>query len=354
MTPKTPAASENKAPVAARRQPPEEKFWQHYSPHHEFPLSSITSVALHVLAVVLLAVIGWVLIKLGLGDENKPPDVRAVFVEDAGGGGSKTGVPGSKGAGGNPLPAEDVGPSTEETPKEDVQLKDVDVGKVDPLKLPEIKDDQGRQIIQRSNEAIKRLGSVDAEARSKLFGSVGDKGQGGSGSGGGRGSGEGEGHGPGKGSGKLTQRQKRLLRWSMTFNTQNGEDYLNQLRDIKPGKGAILAVPAGGGRYEVIENLTQRPAKGEVKDIGTIKRISWVDDKPESVAGLSRALGIPAPQYFIAFFPQELETELARLEHDFANRNEDDIEETRFIVERLERAADGYHARVVAQTPKGR
>jgi hypothetical protein len=351
MASKPPAPSPNKAAVATRRQPPEEKFWQHYSPHHEFPLSSITSIALHVLAVVLLAVVGWVLIKLGLGDENKPPDVHAVIVEDAGGGGSKTGVPGNKGAG-NPLPAEDVGPSTEETPKEDVQIKDVEVGKVDPLKLPEIKDDQGRQIIQRSNEAMKRLGSIDAEARSKLFGSVADKGQGGSGSGGGRGSGEGEGHGAGKGPGKaLSQRQKRLLRWSMTFNTQNGEDYLNQLRGIKPGKGAILAIPAGGGRYEVIEDLNQRPAKGEVKDIGTIKRISWVDDKPESVAGLARALGIQAPQYFIAFFPQELENELARLERDYQGRNEDDIEETRFIVKRED---DGYHAHVVAQTPKGR
>ena len=185
MTPQPPAASQNKAPVAPPRRPPEEKFWHHYSPHHEFPLSSITSVALHILAVVLLAVIGWVLIKLGLADENKPPDVHAVIVEDAGGGGSKTGVQGGKGAGGNPLPAEDVGPSTEEAPKEDVQIKDIDV-KVDPLKLPEIKDDQGRQIVQKSNDAVKRLGALDADARSKLFGSVGDKGQGGSGTGGGR------------------------------------------------------------------------------------------------------------------------------------------------------------------------
>ena len=114
MAPQTPAAPPtNTTPPAPPRKPPEEQFWQHYSPHHEFPLSSITSVALHVLGVVLLLVVGWVLIKLGLGDENKPPDVRAVFVEDPGGGGSKTGVAGSKGSGGPPLPAEDIGPPTE-------------------------------------------------------------------------------------------------------------------------------------------------------------------------------------------------------------------------------------------------
>ena len=137
----------------------------------------------------------------------------------------------------------------------------------------------------------------------------------------------------------------------MTFNTQNGDDYLNQLRDIKPGNGAILAIPAGSGKYEVIRDLAKRPAQGQVEDIGTIKRISWVDDKPESVAGLARALGIQPPQFVIAFFPTELESDLARLERDYQGRNEDDIEETRFVVER---AADGYHARVVAQTPKGR
>ena len=357
MTPQTPAAPPTNTkptttPTTPSRQPPEEQFWQHYSPHHEFPLSSITSVALHILGVALLLVVGWVLIKLGLGDENKPPDVRAVIVEDPGGGGSKTGVAGSKGSGGTPLPAEDIGPPTEAKPQESVDIKDVDVGNVDPIKLPEVKDDQGRQIIQRSSEAIKRLSSIDADARSKLFGSVGDKGQGGSGTGGGYGSGTGSGHGSGTGSGKnLSQRQKRLLRWSMTFNTQNGDDYLNQLRDIKPGGGAILAIPKGGGKFEVIRNLAQRPPQGQIEDIGGIKRISWVDDKPESVAGLARALGIPAPEYFIAFFPQELESELARLETGYKGLKEDDIAETRFVVER---AADGYHPRVVDQTPKGR
>src|SRR5262249_55367587 len=38
MPPHPPTPSPNKAPAAPPRQPPEEKFWQHYSPHHEFPL----------------------------------------------------------------------------------------------------------------------------------------------------------------------------------------------------------------------------------------------------------------------------------------------------------------------------
>src|SRR5262245_52595677 len=29
--------------------PPEERFWQRYSPHYEFPISSVSSLAIHVL-----------------------------------------------------------------------------------------------------------------------------------------------------------------------------------------------------------------------------------------------------------------------------------------------------------------
>src|SRR2546427_8360397 len=73
--------------------PAEEPFWNRYSPHHEFPLSSATSIALHVLAFVGLIVAGWVLarmlVKRKLEGENNNP---------AGGGGEPRG--GGKAPGG--------------------------------------------------------------------------------------------------------------------------------------------------------------------------------------------------------------------------------------------------------------
>src|SRR5712692_3390881 len=65
--PKSAAITNNQAkprpnPLAGREAGPapfEEPFWQRYSPHHEFPLSSATSIALHVLALVFLIVAGW-------------------------------------------------------------------------------------------------------------------------------------------------------------------------------------------------------------------------------------------------------------------------------------------------------
>ena len=44
--------------------------------------------------------------------------------------------------------------------------------------------------------------------------------------------------------------------------------------------------------------------------------VEWIDDKPDSVAGLARALGIKPPPHFVVCFPSELEEELLRLERE--------------------------------------
>src|SRR5262249_25503504 len=69
-TPTAPApAPADKNPLV----PPDETIWQRYSPHHEFPLSSVTSVTLHILVIVLLGLLGWIAIKLGLSNNGGLP-----------------------------------------------------------------------------------------------------------------------------------------------------------------------------------------------------------------------------------------------------------------------------------------
>jgi hypothetical protein len=151
--------------------------------------------------------------------------------------------------------------------------------------------------------------------------------------------------------GGLTQRQRRVLRSNLTLNTDNGNDYASELKEIKPGGGAILAVPVGDGEYEVIRDLSKRPATGKVEDLATINSFFWVDDKPASVARLAHALQIKVPPYFVAFFSPELEKELARLEKEKAGDvGEDQIEETHFNVVR---SADGYRPVVTSVKLKG-
>ena len=60
-------------------QPPEERFWQRYSPHHELPLSGAGSFALHlvVLGVLLLFLVG--IIPNWLGTAKHALPVEAVL-----------------------------------------------------------------------------------------------------------------------------------------------------------------------------------------------------------------------------------------------------------------------------------
>src|SRR5690349_10934356 len=51
----TPAKSASKTPPGQAQQPPEERFWIRYSPHHECPVSITGSIALHVLIAAILA-----------------------------------------------------------------------------------------------------------------------------------------------------------------------------------------------------------------------------------------------------------------------------------------------------------
>src|SRR5262249_33341013 len=110
-----------------------------------------------------------------------------------------------------------------------------------------------------------------------------------------------------KGRAAAGQRMSRLLRWTLIFDTKDGEDYARQLQAL----GAFLAAPEGGGRFRVFRDLAKRPATGRIEDLREVNHISWVDDKKESVQSLSKALGLePVPQHIVAFFPVKLEREL--------------------------------------------
>jgi hypothetical protein len=142
------------------------------------------------------------------------------------------------------------------------------------------------------------------------------------------------------------ERQKRLKRWTWKFDGVDGDQYLRQLRDLKPGGGASLAIPVGDDRFEVIRDLGKQPAVGKVEDLATLKTLFFIEDVPDRVAGLAQGLGIKKPPYVIVLFPRELEEEVAHLESRKAgNMKVDDIEET--LIE-VVRSPDGYRLVVVS------
>jgi WD40 repeat protein len=121
---------------------------------------------------------------------------------------------------------------------------------------------------------------------------------------------------------------KRNLRWTVTFNTQSGADYLKQLDTL----GAFLAYPKDG-EIKCIKQLMKRPVEPVVEDLAKLDCIFWTDDKRDSVEQLARALRLNfVPDSFMALFPQEFENELLRKELAFRNRKESEISETRFQI----------------------
>jgi hypothetical protein len=213
------------------------------------------------------------------------------------------------------------------------KLPKVEVGK---NQFPELqKHPEDRKILKEGLQHLEALAKLNDKARQEMLeGLVAGKGEGGPGQGGGKGSGKDKGVGSGTGEGTqglVNKRTKRVLRWTMMFNTNDGGDYLRQLAAL----GAYVAVPEPDGQYRIYRNLTRKPLRGEIEDLKAIQRIFWVDDKPDSVGSLTMAMGLPGrPPHVVAFFPLEFEQDLLRKEHNFRGLKEEQIAETRFQVVR--------------------
>lgn len=333
--------------------PPEDTFWRHYSPHNEAPLSGVASMVLHGLALLLAVLLVWVYSKLNLDEQNRSLPVEVVRLE-GGGGGKPTGEGDGSGIGQEGEP--------EETGSQDVKNDDGPPPPPAPLKLPTAQttrieadysnDPTIRRLLRESTDAARKLLSMNGEVRRRLRKNVNPgAGRGGAGSGGGKDTrkdkGDGRGQGPGHAS--LNQREKRMMRWNIIFNTFNGTDYLNQLHSL----GAIVAFPLPGSetRYKIFRDL-KNPAAAKEEDIGGINRIYWVDEKPQSVESLAKALNTETPPSFVAFFPLKLEQKLLRIELAYLQRrysrtDENDIHETKFVAIR---SGGGYDVRVQSMT----
>jgi hypothetical protein len=310
--------------------PPEEQFWVRYSPQHEFPLSNVISIALHVVVLVLIALLAWQLAPKGV----HKVEVEAIRL--AGGGGRADGVPEGK-PGSGPAPVEAGGTETnpEATPSaEEIQRPDLE------KRAPKVADNNPNATRAFDPTALpnsKAFDSLNANLRLKLQAGLAPQGRGGEGSGGGQGKGVGTSTGDGTGTGKgatLSQREKRMVRWTMMFNTNNGPDYLTQLA----GLGAILAIPVNEDDskpdYRLVHDLKAKPAELKQEDLSKMDRIYWIENKPQSVRDIMSALGLSIhPSHFVAFMPKELEDKLQEMEKQAARgKPEDAIKETKFRV----------------------
>ena len=339
-----------KAAVQPKQPLVDERFWKRYSPHGELPLSGAGSFALHLLVVGGLVLMGF--LGLWFARPSRSLPVESVRLDLGGGGGSRSG---------EGDPNQGIGPGAEAVPQGQDNPQQGNKEEAPPrpdLTPAEVKDlslkfdNETVRVIQKGPDSMKAFARLNDSVRRKLSDGLDPgQGRGGPGSGGGKGTGTGPGEGAGRGEGKLnlTKREKRMLRWTMSFNTRTGADYVRQLR----GLGAILAIPVKEGNppeYKIVRDLSRRPAQLLDEDLSQIKRIYWIDDKPRSVQEVMSALQIRlSPSHFVAFMPLELEEKLFQLERDYKGLAEDQIHETKF---RIVESGGTFRPEVMEQTPK--
>ncbi|MFL5244206.1 MAG: hypothetical protein ACJ8FY_19045 [Gemmataceae bacterium] len=328
--------------------PPAEQFWRRYSPHHEIPLSGLSSVAMHALVggLIVIGAIWWSRAK---AEEDKPLPFGTLEV--AADGDTPKGQTKEPGNQGDAQTAELPPSSSTKRPPAIPPLPN------EPMPSLElgIKDSPDYGAIIEDNkllgEKIRNMPPFEKTLLDNLNGKGSPN----------RDRGPVERQGPNKnpppGDPKGPPAIKnihveRQLRWTMNFNTTDGSDYAKQLRDL----GAKIAVPLQGdkAKFLLIKDLAKPKKTETVDDLSELKLIWWTDDTERSIKELAKALGIkPAPSRIIAFFPRDLEERLAEMELAFAKKHEHqtvtEIGETTFQVKR---SNDKYEPVVIDQRYK--
>jgi hypothetical protein len=330
------------------RLPPDEALWTRYSPHGEAPLSFVGSMAMHILAVVLLVLVAVVAYTFfNPPAKSLPVDVVRM---PGGGGGNPHGQGDAPGNGGGGEVVD--GPASRE-PTDPEQEKRPPLTVDEANKVKAEFGDVGRAIADGGIENLKKLARLDPDIQKRLRDGVNPgKGKGGNGQGGGNGPGSGVGTGSGTGSGgELSQRERRMLRWQMMFSTRSGQDYVAQLHDL----GAIVGIPVNrDGKKYLTCDLTKQPFRFVEDDLKNNTRIWWHDDNPDSVKKVMRELGyngVP-PSHFLAFMPEDLEKKMYQMELSYKGLSEEEVEhvETKFRCFQSP-ATRKFDVRVDSQTP---
>jgi hypothetical protein len=231
------------------------------------------------------------------------------------------------GGGSGGVKQEDVNPFTNpSTPSR--PIPEADLAKIDPLKewtpkVPSLEEGLRPEDLP----AAQKIAKMQEELRKALIeGMKGKK----AGSGDNEGTGHTGNQGVGSGTGDPNSAANRSLRWDLNFKTSSGEDYLKQLSAMKAN--LVIQQPADWKVSKVYRDL--HSATGEPFNMDDIKgKIYFVDDDPTSASKVARALGLDFdPPRFVAFFPKEIEEELARKEKEYRGREPSQIFSTSFRI----------------------
>jgi hypothetical protein len=332
LAPAKPADKQDK-----RVTPPDEQFWVRYSPHYEMPLSWVGSGAVHLLILGLLVLMGIALPFLLKDNSSVPIDVVAMSAP-GGSGGNPNGVGGNPGAGAS---GENNGvlPIDENDRFGEKVAADLPNPTGPRPFLETLQNGFAQRVIDQNNIAVKNILNLHKTTAHGIHEGLGAR----DGKGGEKGNDEGPGKEDGKGT--LSVREQRMLRWTMSFDIRNGEDYAKQLCDL--GVFIAIEIPDEPDTVRVYKDLGP-DAKGKATKLKDISRMPWIDGRKESVSALCTYMGIKSePSRIIAYMTEEMEKNLLKMELKAAGGVEEDkIKETVF---KIVKRGDKYEPVVASQ-----
>jgi hypothetical protein len=303
--------------------PPEEKFWKRYSPNHECSLSSVVSIILHVVFIGVLLLVAALVAKLGWREHNNQVALGAVALDPGPGkGGDNREEGASKGT--PDSSKEDVAtPKAQQHSTPVPNTPELIAPKREPSTIPKPSAPDRERIIAEAKQASDAFQRQVEEAMNQAPPRHEDPKARGEPDGLGKGV-KGPGPGAGPAAAMNQQRINRRGRWQLDFRVANAEDHLRQLSAL----GAILAFPAGGGKFFIVRDLMGRPPRGKIEDVSKINRIWFIDYQPATAREIARVLHSPlAEPYFVAFFPNELENHMGEMEQKFRGLPEKELRE---------------------------
>jgi len=351
---------------STRVQPPEDAFYQRYSPHHEMPLSFAGSLFLHA-AVIIALFAGGMGIWLVRNEAGQPPSMDVVMFSGEGEGGLG-GIPGLPGSGGpksefvpeaagqnNAKTDSNTAPLLKEIPRQEFDIPDGPMAQTPDDVLRELallsKDAEKVQSELKKAAATTKPAGTSKEtkfAKSNGTGGVkGGTGSSGTGTGGAGSGGTGGTGGTGGSPRQLSKREIFAARWRFDL-TGNARQHAEKLA----AAGVIVVLPEPRGRFFVrIDDLKRRPV--ELKPINLPRfedAVQWRNDDYTSRDTLSKELRLPyVPAFIVLLLPQNRELKMADVEAEFAERTGRDLKGVRATLFDFQLQNGKYEPVVLAQ-----
>jgi hypothetical protein len=315
--------------------PPDETFWQRYSPHHELPLAGVTSIFAHGMVFGTLGIAALLMMLRWDGDIGKPPSMDVVQLSGLGDGPEGAGnEPGSPEAA-DPAPngyvpnlpntpaqavADATIPSLKEAPKKEFDVPDMTL-----VQPKENIEDLLNKIEKVANDQAKKEPPKSAPKVASAVGPINPKGVGGQGgSGGGPGKGN-KGTGPGTGGfgRKATTAEIYANRWQFELMSSTIAGGQKEHVDKLMAMGVIVAFVDANGTVYFVQDLHRRPVSLKVGSMEKYKdSVQWTNQSAASIYYLAKELRLTfSPVAEIILLPKDREQAIADEELRYAQSN---------------------------------